>query len=234
MRLSSFIFILFALSACNKQSHIGFFTSNPENQAAFAGRELTLNADGSFDMNSWTDSFSIVTDEDGNVICNDKKSKGSGNYTPRDGKLHLTFTNIDYANLDVSYTKETNQDSSWHILRMELSDEKRNKVPSLMLHLLDNKREPIQFLHCNEKKPCEFIISSNSHARGVALSMMSTKDFIFMFNEQGEGDHTFTINRCLGYYSQGTEISLPYKMTRNGIEYTNEQGRLVKLNRAKG
>jgi len=111
------------LAACSKKSVTGFYTTNPDNKAAFAGRELSLNPDGTFEMNAWTDSYTIKTDENGNFICDEVKSIGSGTYTENNKELHLNFTNIDYSEINIGLKEKENADSSWYEITIVMKNE---------------------------------------------------------------------------------------------------------------
>ncbi len=227
--------VLFAamLSACSKKTLFGHFTSNPENKPSFAGKELTLNEDGSFIMNTWTDSYTIETDENGEVICNEVKSKGHGTYTAQEGGLSLKFTNREYLIVFIDAEEKSDADSSWYELNLEFIDEVGKPFDTPRMHVLDADGNIIKFIFCHTK-PYQVRVRKDGQAHALSVSMFGSKDFVYTLEEHGEGRHKFQVNRCRSYYAEGTELRLPYKMTRKGIVYTNEQGREIELYRSVG
>jgi len=225
------ILCLAAIISCSKKSLVGFYTTNPENKAAFAGKELTLNTDGTFEMNSWTDSFTISIDENGEQECNETKSLGHGSYTAEKGQLHLKFENIDFLTATINVTEKSDVDSSWFDIKIDLVDEKGKPYSSPRLHVLDKKGNIIRNIFCHGEPPFDVHVRKDTGARALSISMFGSKDFIFEFARHGDGEHRFEINRCRGYYTKGTELSLDYKLTKKGIEYTNEQGHRIELTR---
>lgn len=221
------------LAACSKKSVTGFYTTNPDNKAAFAGRELSLNPDGTFEMNAWTDSYTIKTDENGNFICDEVKSIGSGTYTENNKELHLNFTNIDYSEINIGLKEKENADSSWYEITIVMKNENGKSFSSPTLSIHNREDEPMQYKYCRGESPFNLHVRKTDAVYALRIGMFGTRDFEFIFHEHGEGKHRFEMNRCRGYYAPGTELTIPFKLTRSGIEYTNEQGNKIKLTRAK-
>jgi len=227
-----FILCIAGLIACSKKSLVGHFTSNPENKAAFAGSELTLNSDGSFIMNSWTDSYTIKTDEEGNFICDEIKRLGHGTYTANKEKLFLSFTNVDYMEIIIGIEERSDADSSWYSITIDMTDEKGKTYNSPRLNVLDQKENIKRHIFCHGETPLTLHVKKEPDTYALNISMFGTRDFQYVFSKHGDGRHRFEFNRCRGYYAAGTELALDYRLSRKGIEYTNEQGRTLKLARA--
>jgi len=216
--------ILLALSSCSKKTLVGHYTTNPENKAAFAGRELTLNKDGSFIMNTWTDSFSIQTDENGNVICNEKKSKGHGTYKVLKDALQLSFTNEDFVLAEYTVNEITTPDSTYFDLEIHVTDELGKPLHTPRINIINHKGNIERYIFCQGASPYNIQVIKKERPQSLLISMFGSKDLEIKYEDVANGSDTVKANRCRGYYANGTVVNLLYKLTRKGIEYQDEQG----------
>ena len=218
---------LVCLSGCTPKSIIGHYSNSIGKTMALAGKELSLEKDGTFRLNEWTDSYATRTDENGEIHC-DQKGKGIGKYKIIKDTIELYFENNDF----ITCRLKIQETSKSYLLDIEITDELNMPLQSVALFVSTEDLKVIGSKVSDQFRKEQMEIPKNLDPIQLNISTFAAKDLIIHIpSNLGESQHIS--KRCLGYYKNKDVEKLCFKAGRNYIEYKKGKARLVKLERVK-
>ena len=233
-RLSQAKLLLFALCllvACKSPVLHGHYSSNPKGKISFAGNALRINPDGTFLLQSWTDSYTVSLDQNGNQICNELKYKGQGTYTSTGDSLHLFFTNQAFVSINLEIRNVLVDSILTKSLSIQTIDELGKPIP-IPVMILNHEKEFLDYKNFNADGSSSFQLDSYLDPSFVKLEFFGSTDLIVDITKLKEGKYTFIKDRCFGYFEKDDYIKVRYQLKRNRVQIEIND-RLLQLKRVK-
>lgn len=211
------VYLMLAILLVVSCTTTGHFTSNPQGKMAHAGTEFILTKSDSFQINSWTDHFSIQIDADGNRIWNDSRYRGRGVYKKKRDSLHLRFTNSDSITIKIDFSTDSLSD----VYKVSFFDELGDTYNCLFIvtneegEILRKVFWPNDHRYTLNFKQGEHPFLLSLEGFGVNVGKPSIK-----FSELKKGLNTIKLKSYNGYFSNNQTLTIWFKPTPTGIRYT--------------
>lgn len=203
--------------SCKSPVITGHYSSNPKGKISFAGNALKLNQDGTFALQSWTDSYTVSLDQNGNQICDEIKYRGTGNYKTGQDSLHLVFTNEAYVSVLLEIRNVLKDSILTKMLSIQAIDElaKPMAVPVL---ILDKEKNYLDYKNFNADGSTSFELDSYLNPSFVKVEFFGSTDLNIDITQLEEGHYDFIKDRCFGYFEKHDVLDNWYQLKRNRIQ----------------
>lgn len=219
-----FIFVLSFLVLQGCSIH-GVYTTNPKNQAAFAGTEIVLTKNNTFHLKRWTDSYTVRLDLLDDRIWEDIKYKGYGTYVKKKDSLALTFLSEDSISIYIS-RKDSLKES---IFQLSILGE-NGKWMKPFVTLKNSALQNIRNVFDQQSNTVEFRISNPSQVSIIGFDMLRIEapQIFIELNEIKQGDNLLKFKTFNGFYGRNEVFTVYSKRSCFGLRFGDQKRFLPK------